>query len=78
MATMLSCLMKPNARPILFIKNARKRPSKLVRQPRAFLEQRRFYLDRQLCVCGRVKLRGSLEGECPRSLNRLVAERGSR
>lgn len=37
---MLSYLSKPNAELKLFVKNLRKRPSKLVRQPRAFLEER--------------------------------------
>eukprot|EP00913_Durusdinium_trenchii_P003176 g2936.t1 len=37
---MLSYLSKPNAELKLFVKNLRKRPSKLVRQPRAFLEDR--------------------------------------
>ena len=37
---MLSYLSKPNAALKLFVKNCRKRPSKLVRQPRAFLEER--------------------------------------
>ncbi|CAE7220602.1 unnamed protein product [Symbiodinium natans] len=37
---MLSYLSKPNAELKLYVKNLRKRPSKLVRQPRAFLEER--------------------------------------
>lgn len=37
---MLQYLSKPNAEQKLFVKNVRKRPSRLSRQPRAFLEER--------------------------------------
>eukprot|EP00440_Ansanella_granifera_P026244 gb/GFBE01028499.1/.p1 GENE.gb/GFBE01028499.1/~~gb/GFBE01028499.1/.p1 ORF type:complete len:546 (+),score=139.99 gb/GFBE01028499.1/:1-1638(+) len=37
---MLQYLSKPNAELKLYVKNARKRPSRLTRQPRAFLEER--------------------------------------
>lgn len=39
-AAMLQYLSKPKAELKLFIKNVRKRPARLVRQPRAFLEER--------------------------------------
>jgi len=39
-AAMLQYLSKPSAELKLFVKNTRKRPTKLIRQPRAFLEER--------------------------------------
>lgn len=39
-AAMLQYFCKPNAELKIFVKNARKRPTKLIRQPRAFLEER--------------------------------------
>jgi len=49
--TMLQYLTKPNADLRLFVKNVRKRPSKLGRQPRAFLEERDALLAKRTGQC---------------------------
>lgn len=50
-SAMLQYLSKPNAATKLFVKNFRKRPSKLVRQPRAFLEERDLLLSKRSGQC---------------------------
>jgi len=50
-SAMLQYFTKPNADLRLYIKNQRKRPSKLSRQPRAFLEERDQLLARRVGQC---------------------------
>lgn len=45
---MLQYLSKPNAELKLFVKNVRKRPTKLVKQPRAFLEEREGIMQKRI------------------------------
>lgn len=47
----LQHLTKPSAELKIFVKNMRKRPSKLVRQPRAFLEERDALLSKHTGQC---------------------------
>lgn len=62
-AAMLQYLTKPNAELRLFVKNQRKRPSKLVRQPRAFLEERDQLLAKRVGQCWGLDWETQLVGE---------------
>jgi len=62
-AGMLTYLSKPNAELRLFVKNVRKRPSKLVRQPRAFLEERDLLLSKRVGQCWGLDWETQLVGE---------------
>jgi len=60
---MLTYLTKPNADLRLFVKNQRKRPAKLARQPRAFLEERDTLLAKRTGQCWGLDWDTQLVGE---------------
>jgi len=60
---MLTYLSKPNAECSIFVKNQRKRPAKLLKQPRAFLEERDTLLAKRVGQCWGLDWETQLVGE---------------
>merc|ERR1712217_16588 len=74
---MLQYLTKPNSIPRLYVKNQRKRPQKLIKQPRAFLEEREAILAKKIGQGWGIDWETQLVGEgekLPRDMIVLVGD----
>merc|ERR1712087_917574 len=60
---MLQYLTKPHSIPKLYVKNQRKRPQKLIKQPRAFLEEREALIAKRVGQCWGLDWETQLVGE---------------